>query len=85
MKPTPSPPVSKWEAREPTPDILSESDPDVDDSELEQTSAALWVKSQHKALSMEEMVEFALATSTVEPKSMSVVIIDLVEVLRLVA
>jgi hypothetical protein len=72
VKPTPSHP-SKWDAREPTPDVQSESDhdgSDDDDSESDMAASALLTKSLSKALSQEEMVEYAFSTSTVEPKSM---------------
>jgi len=72
VKPTPSPPVSKWEARDPTPDVESQSDSDKldEESEDELAMAAGFTKWQSKVLSMEEMVEFAFATSPAEPRSL---------------
>jgi hypothetical protein len=66
--------VSKWEAREPTPGVNSDSEADADepeeDSEDELAMAALFEKSKVKGLSQEEMVEYSLATSIAEPRSM---------------
>ena len=57
--------------REPTPSVESDSESDSSGSEYAASQAvALVAKSLKKELSAEEVIEYAFATSTVEPKSM---------------
>jgi hypothetical protein len=61
-----------WEPREPTPDVESHSESEDlnEESEDELAMSAGLAKYQSKALSMEEMVEWAFRTSPAEPRSM---------------